>query len=360
MKKLAYLLSAVMVLSGCKSIGPTALKQTHPSFNRAIAQTLDEQLLLNLVRMKYRDTTFFLEISSITDSRNLTFKGGMDDTTFFVNNPGKTSEWNPVVAVTTSQSPTVSYSPLSGQNFVKRMFTPVSIPVVLGLTQSGWNVARVFAIFVERINDLENAPTASGPAPSIVPNYKDFWKFSSMLARLMKDDSVTLGVSNEAPSHLVMEVFPTEENAQMLREFKSLLKLSQTANRFTFEENFLSPDESALRIRLRSIQGAMFYLSNGVEVPQRDIDNGLVTTTRYSNGEAFDWQEMLGGLFTVHHSKERPSNAYAAVNYRGTWFYIADDDLSSKTTFMLLASVFNLQAGETKSITPTLTIPVGR
>jgi hypothetical protein len=50
--------------------------------------------------------------------------------------------------------------------------------------------------------------------------------------------------------------------------------------------------------------------------------------------------------------------AFVAIPYRGNWFYLADNDLDSKSTFMLLMQLFRLQAGSAKSIGPTLTIPV--
>jgi hypothetical protein len=40
------------------------------------------------------------------------------------------------------------------------------------------------------------------------------------------------------------------------------------------------------------------------------------------------------------------------------WFRIVDNDLESKSTFMLLTQLFRLQAGAAKSITPALTIPL--
>jgi hypothetical protein len=61
----------------------------------------------------------------------------------------------------------------------------------------------------------------------------------------------------------------------------------------------------------------------------------------------------------VRSSKRKPGNTFIAVPYRGVWFYIADDDLQSKSTFMLLSQMFNLQAGQTEDAGPTLTLPVG-
>jgi hypothetical protein len=65
-------------------------------------------------------------------------------------------------------------------------------------------------------------------------------------------------------------------------------------------------------------------------------------------------------MFMVRCNKnKKPENAFVAVPYRGAWFYIADDDLNSKSTFMLLTQLFNLQSGQTEDVGPTLTIPVG-
>ena len=50
--------------------------------------------------------------------------------------------------------------------------------------------------------------------------------------------------------------------------------------------------------------------------------------------------------------------AFVAIPYRGEWFYLADNDLESKSTFMLLTQLFRLQAVAAKSAGPTLTLPV--
>jgi len=46
------------------------------------------------------------------------------------------------------------------------------------------------------------------------------------------------------------------------------------------------------------------------------------------------------------------------VRHRGWWFYIEDTDLNTKSTFLLLVQLFNLQAGQITTIAPALTIPV--
>ncbi len=57
-------------------------------------------------------------------------------------------------------------------------------------------------------------------------------------------------------------------------------------------------------------------------------------------------------------SDDRPDQAFLATPYQDRWYYIARNDLESKSTFLLLTQLFRLQAGAAKSIGPTLTLPV--
>ncbi len=69
---LALILSLSALLSGCQSwFGPNALNETHPAYNQAIVNSLSEEMLLNLVRLKYRDRPYFLSINSVTASMSL-------------------------------------------------------------------------------------------------------------------------------------------------------------------------------------------------------------------------------------------------------------------------------------------------
>ena len=68
-----FLLLALLALGpiGCLNYGPISLKSERSKYNLAIQKTNDEQLLLNLVRLKYRDTPFFLEVGSVASQFKL-------------------------------------------------------------------------------------------------------------------------------------------------------------------------------------------------------------------------------------------------------------------------------------------------
>ena len=65
-------LVAAVVLAGCKSVGPRTIQGARFNYNEAIAHSWNQQLLLNLVRLRYRDTPFFLEVNSVSTQYSIT------------------------------------------------------------------------------------------------------------------------------------------------------------------------------------------------------------------------------------------------------------------------------------------------
>jgi len=186
----------ISVLCGCQStFGPRALKNTHLAYNQVITNTLDQEMLLNLVRLKYRDSVLFLNVGSITAFFSLGASLGMD-AEISLDRDLLTSEGRllkPNVGMSYSQSPTITYSPLQGEDFLKSVLSPISLEDILVMTQSGWSILRVFGICLERINNLENCPRASGPTPEDEPKYKKFKRMLTLLRQLQIEGLIEVG-----------------------------------------------------------------------------------------------------------------------------------------------------------------------
>ncbi|MEE2813395.1 MAG: hypothetical protein VX945_02750, partial [Verrucomicrobiota bacterium] len=351
------------VALGCRTIGPASLQQTHPQYNHAISQSMDEQFLLNLVRLKYRDNPFFLEVSSVTSQQSVQSDVG---TSLKLIRGGDTL--TPSTGLTYKETPTISYSPLRGDQFLKQILSPVPLEAVLILTQSGWSVERVVNVCVERVNGLDNASNASGPTPSREPRYERFKEMAEILRELQVADALELGAapcdpgakgSMQSGHDLVLRLKPQKALAKGITRLQELLGVKIINNELRLTNNFLNRPENGLAVRTRSMMGIFFYLSHNAEVPASHLTAGLVTQTKGKNETPFDWNKVTGGLFRVRSAEVKPVNPFVAVPYRGNWFYIADNDLESKSTFMLLTQLFNLQAGQIKTVAPALTIGVG-
>ncbi|MDR2628529.1 MAG: hypothetical protein LBC30_00830 [Puniceicoccales bacterium] len=349
--------------SGCQSIGPKIIEHSHPLYNNAVVSVIDNQLLLNIVRLKYRENPLFLEVNSITESRNSGADGGLRALEWFPHDISSKTKVVPHFLTKNYQIPTISYRPVRGKEFIKYLMTPIPLNVTLGMSSSGWKLQRVFNTCVEKINDVENAPSASGPTPRHKPNYEKFYEMTDLLKKLEDANLIAIGIDPNNQQGLIMRIKQNTANNADVTKFKQILGLDQNKNEFFFDSNFLKTGSNGLIVRTRSLMGVLFYLSHAVDVPVEDIENGVVQTTVAEDESVFDWsQNASGTLLKVHCSKAKPRDAFVAAYYRNHWFYIADSDLHSKSTFMFISMLFNLQAGEASSadVVPTLTIPVGR
>jgi hypothetical protein len=355
-----FFVALSVLICGCHSLGPDTVKGTHPLYNQAIVNTLDSQFLANLVRLRYRDTPYFLDVTSITNTVTVEASIGLDGaeialdkvTTNFLNFTAGTG-W--------STQPTITFQPVEGEGFVKKFLTPISLDSLVLLIQAGWSLHRVFGLCVEQVNGIRNSVTASGPTPKKPPlDYARFNRLITLLDDLRTNDAIRTAVDPTDKS-VRFELKPMPGTAAAAMELKSLLELDSRQDVFQVTSDMVHQNENTIALRTRSPLSVLFYLSQSVEAPQEHIREGLVTVTRNSNGTPFAWSlTPAGGRFKVRSSTSRPESAFTAVPYRDHWFYLDDSDLESKSSFMLMSQVFRLQAGTVASVAPVLTIPVRR
>jgi hypothetical protein len=353
--------AAALVLTGCPQIGPRALEFNRNQYNIAVQRTAAQELLLNLVRLRYRDTPVFLQVASVSASLRLERSvgiGGEVGSSDLVTLDG---------VLTFEETPTRTYTPLQGEQFVKQLLEPVNLEILLLLTTSGWSVERALLLLVQSINGIANAPTASGPTPEHAPRFERFLRVAHLLRALQQDGLLSLsstpedllGGAKTVRRRVFLYLHPDALGRPETREMVEMLGLAPGRQSYEIVARIGQRDPERISVVPRSVTAAMFYASQSVEVPPRHEADGRVTVTRTTSGERFDWSRLTGSLIRIR-SGEEPHNAYVAVRYRGSWFYIDDSDLQSKTTFSLLDMVLALQAGEVRSAGPVLTLPVSR
>lgn len=355
-----FVLALLATSAGCLQLGPATLGVTQRDFNEAIVRAQNEQLLLNLVRLRYRDNPYFVEVSGITSQQSIGGSAGIGTDFSVSSDVPLRSVVRPSLGMTYSQTPTVVLSPLSGEAFVRKLISPLSLEALLHLTRSGWSIARVLTLILDRVGTLRNAPSAAGPTPAHAPTFAEFQKFALDLRALQQADLLNLSYEHgkEQPS-LILEVRGQNELHEPLERLRKLLGLSQDGLRYTLTQDIKRTGKDVVPLRLRSVRSILFFLAHGVDVPKVHRLAGLVTTTRYPDGRSFDWSDLLGGLFHVRTRRDEPMAAYVKIRYRDHYYYIADNDLETKSTFMLLTEIFNMQAGQGVALMPTLTLPVG-
>lgn len=325
------------------------------AYNTAIQMTNSQQMLLNLVRLRYVDVPLFLDVSGVTTQ--FTYKTRVSPT---VPIPGFNNDHPFILGgeLSWQDQPTISYSPLEGKSFTSRLLSPIQLSTIQQLVYSGWEIDRIFLMMLQNLDDLYNAPETSGPVPERVMSFRRFSEAVEILRCFQSRGELQIGVvvSKENREEQTLQIIVPDEGPKA-RRLMELIPQSRKERGWiylTMEMGF--NERGKLGVMPRTILSCMYYLSQGVGAPECHYECGLVKQNEGEEPQTLN--EVLSNLFRVHCSQCAPNTAFVAVQYRNHWYYIEDCDLSSKKTFALLLQLYNLHAEESKSIGPILTLPL--
>src|SRR5215467_10517099 len=178
-----------VLAAGCTTLGPYALDQTRLHYNEVIKRTTEEQLLLNIVRLRDTDTPSSLAVSAIAAQFERSLS--LQLTPFFV--AGDNASFTavlPQILGLGADRPTVSLTPVDDQEFTRKLFTPLSLDGVLYLAKTTWPITTVFRLYLENLNWVPNAQTASGPTPKTAPEVDEFLRGVIALQSLQDRGSI--------------------------------------------------------------------------------------------------------------------------------------------------------------------------
>ena len=354
-----------LLASGCATgFGPRAVRSERPDYNHQIRRSGDAEMLLNLVRLRYNDSPQFLELGTVV--AQYAYDASLNAAGTF----GSDGSGTIGTGLGYAEKPTITYTPLTGDQFASRMLTPIPLDSFMLFEQTGWSGERLLLIGVQRVNDLFNAPTASGPTPKRAPDYEAFADFAERFHRLQAAGLIGLNWEmkeheTDAPGRnprfwLRPPADPRSPLAADIAAVRRALDLEPGGDDFALTAFPFRRQPTEVGLRCRSLLGVLYFLAQSVEPPPPHAQAGLLTVTEDDQGRPFDWARVTRKVMTIHSQEDRPPRAYLAVQHRGWWFYIADDDQSSKSTFTLLNFLFSLQAATGKGESPVLTLPVGK
>src|SRR5262249_20111669 len=142
----------VILLSapGC-TFGPQTLYRTRLPYNEAIKTTSEEQLLLNIVRLRYSDNPSSLAVSNIAAQFELAKK--LQLVPFFTaaaagDFGGYQGTVLPGAEFDGADRPTLSMTPQDETEFARRLFTPLTLKGATYLAQTTWPISTVFRLYL--------------------------------------------------------------------------------------------------------------------------------------------------------------------------------------------------------------------
>jgi hypothetical protein len=404
-------LAACALISGCTSFGPNALQQTRLQYNEVVKATTEEQLLLNIVRLRYTDTPSSLAVSTIAAQFERT--QNFQVTPFFAASGADVNKSFaavlPQLGIGGADRPTVSLTPLDDQEFTRKLFTPMTLDGIIYLAKTTWPISTVFRLYLENLNWVSNAQTASGPTPRNPPDVDDFLRGITALEMLQERGQIVFGQEERietvggplpAASVAARDLLEAAKSGYEYRQdektgswtlikrnmvpvllvdpavgfspdmavFTGAFHLKPGVAKYDITQEALNPFPSTyppegvtnLDLETRSLLQALYYISHGIEIPPAHVTRELLTMTREANGEVYDWPRVMQGLFRVRwaQGEERPERAHVAVRYRDYWFYIHESDQDTKSTFSLLMELSRLELAGKTGPGPVLTLPL--
>lgn len=356
-----YLLTQVLVLlttvgPGCRHFGPRSITADRIPYNEAIATSWKEQTLLNVVKMRYGDTPFFIDVPQITSG--YTVQGGAattggivfpatSDLASFAQQLGLTLNLQGGY----QDRPTISYTPQTSSQFIRNLTSPINPGSVMFLIQSGYPADIVFDLTVDTINGIRNRSITGG---NFRPADPEFTWMIGVLRKAQEMGHVGMRVEREKDKQdsvifLIQDRNIDPDLAKELAGVRRILNLHPDRGEFriAFGANAVNPNEIA--ILSRSVFRVLTELSSYVDVPADHLARGIAPPLGDpASGDA--------GPFRVWSGSERPCDPFVAVCFERRWFWIEKSDFRSKRTMIYLLALLALADTGPKENLPLITI----
>src|SRR5271163_343784 len=155
-------------VSGC--LGPKAVRYTRMRYNEVVRDTNDEQLLMNIVRLRYADSPVFIDLPNITSQFEVAghgnYLGGYGNQT-----PKRASLGFGDLSL--RDTPTLSYHPREGREIAKALLTPLSADL-FSVVNAGADIEQLLLLATNDINDVPNAPRSTTLTPNVPDDNSQF------------------------------------------------------------------------------------------------------------------------------------------------------------------------------------------
>jgi hypothetical protein len=347
---------ALLVLagSGCKSIGPHTVARDRIDYSDSVSASWKRQTLLNIVKLRYIDPPIFVDVNQIVAGYSLEFGANAGGTiaskdavsgNFFT--LGGASKY--------TDRPTVTYTPLTGNKFVKALVTPLPPDAIFFTIQSGWAADTVLFATARAMNGLKNADVSLN---GVTPPDPSFLRAIELLRKIQNSGGVGMRLmigGNKQPTTIV--TFQTKDIAPEIKaeavELRTLLHLNPNTNEFKLVYAPTPSNDAEIALQSRSLMHIMMTLASQIDAPIEHVKQGRTTPGL----ESLPAGSVGPRMIQIHSSREKPDDVFAAVFYHDYWFWISDRDLKSKRTFTILMLLFTLADSGEKENLPLLTIP---
>jgi hypothetical protein len=339
----AAVAAAVTTAIGCAHVTPRIVVRDRFDYGQSVAESWKRQMLLNVVRIRYADAPVFMDVTSIILSYTLLENANAAASLFSSSSP---NEITLGASGTFANTPTVTYQPLTGDRFMKSMLRPIPPAAVFQMLQTGWSAEMLLRISVGTINGLRNSFRGSAADPR-------FDQLVAAVSRLQRAGGLNIRIEQQKDGEAAIFALPIPPGAGTMSadraEIQRLLGLDPEATEYSLAFGLTPRSRTEIAVLSRSMFEIMVEFGVGIDVPNADRARALPTLGE-GGAPASQLVHVLSG-------PSAPTGAYAAIPYRGRWYWVDDGDLASKVRFTLLMILSSLAETGVVSVSPVITVP---
>jgi len=278
-------LVGMMLASGCASMGPKTIPRDRFNYTEAISESWKTQMLLNMVSIRYGDIPVFLDVTSIVNQYQWEGRVNLDasyssSTSSLGNTGGGGIEAGGVYI----ERPTITYTPIIGEQFTKSIMTPIPPVSIFYLIQSGWSVDFVMSTCVQSINGIYNRDARKS---TVQPADPEFDELLNVMRDIQKDRLVDLRIrksinekGKEQGETVIIFIKPhlSMDDYKILGDLQDLLGLPRYRREYRFVYGSIPEGEDEIAMLTRSMLDIMAELAAEIQVPVEHIQEDRVST----------------------------------------------------------------------------------
>ena len=333
-------------------VGPQSITAGRGVYAEVFNRTEDEQILNAIVRLRYDETFSMMSLASVTANLNFSAKAGANigigDSDSYAGNLVPFS-----AGVAYEENPTISYVPLSGEDFMRRMLSPVSIDEWLLLEGPAKHPGDVFALAVHRVNGLRN------PLLGEVPASPEFARFIELYDQLRRVDVLEYvqRLQTGTESGYLWDIHDYQEaHGDSVREFLDLLGVDAQPDGTAIllpVRVAIGSSVSAIHLQTRSAWQVLQVFGAAIEIPSPHLEAGIVEPVTLVVPEK-------RRIIMIRSSEKQPRDATVRIRFRDRWFYIDATDTRSKRAFGLIRTFIGMRLADPAVAhqAPVVTVPV--
>jgi hypothetical protein len=353
-RRLPLLLSLLFTFgAGCAHLGPKTVAVDRFDYSTAIADSWKQQTLLNIVKLRYMDLPVFVDVSSVVAGYSMQ-SGVSINGTLSTKNAIQGNYFAAGGQAIYTDRPTITYVPLTGEKFLRGLITPIDPKHIFFMLQAGYPADFILGLTVEGMNGVRNRSTSGGTGREADP---EFIRALQLLRAVQAAGAVGMRVEEDKAKGATAVLFFRRDDVsadivEKTAEIRRLLKLPAEGQKFVLSYSPVRGAENELAVNSRSMLQIMAAFASYIDVPEADLKEHRAVPA-FENTAPESRQDVV----RIHSGKEKPADAFAAVNYRGHWFWIADDDWQTKRALTAVMFFFTLAETSGDEKLPLITIP---